>query len=329
MLTYKKLQDEVLRRVDEAGAASTDTVRLVVKQILNEVHALRCAEYERAFLLFPVEATITTVVDQKDYPLHPSFDRGWYFFNTTTKKPMTEVPERNFLDIHTWQHEATGSAHYFTFGPSVHVKNQPSSASVVRIVSSSASDNSATYNVVVKGVSSGELKAEVITPNGTSSVDGTVSFTTVLSISKASPWNGTLTATSNSGVVTLLTLDACEMGKDYRQLRLFAAPTSAETITYRFFRKPLLLINDYDVPDVPYPYSNILIYDALLQLGTYNMEVARKDVELWLSQQARWEKALDRAFIEQQTLGALPQQIHDVEGFTYNSGFPMVNGGFW
>lgn len=80
---------------------------------------------------------------------------------------------------------------------------QPSSSSVLAFTSDSGSD---TGDVVIAGTSGGTAKTETITLTGVSTKNTTNAYTLTTSIISKSTPVGTITATSNSGVVTVVTL---------------------------------------------------------------------------------------------------------------------------
>lgn len=318
MQTYKGIYNQVLRLFDESG--TTGTTLDVVKDAVNSAHALVCAEYADTFLLWPREETLTTVVNQRVYALHHEFDKPFYFFNQTGNRYLSEVPRRSQQDAGFNWLTSTGSAEFFVYAGEQYVQNQPVAAGVVTLVSSSASDTGATLQVVVKGeTSAGVIVAEVFTPNGTTPVVGLTTFRTILEVTKEAAWTGTLTLTTDSGATTIISLQGCEMGRRYTLIELMSAPTTAETIKYKFFRKPLQLVNDFDQPLIRFPYSQILTFEALLYMAAYNPDVKPSDVSYWVAQRERWRNAIANAFQEQQTLGAMSQGIHDHDAFGISS----------
>lgn len=305
--TFDYLVQQVMAQTDERG--DTDSTVTLVKEYVNAAHQLRCAEMAEHFLI--MSGLLTTAAGVLDYSLHQMFDKPIYFWNRNTMEYLTETPSRSVED-EGWNLTdsvgplVTGSAKDFCFWGHTAVKNQPTSASVITVVSSNNADIGSAYQVAVKGIDSTEaLVVDLITPNGTTPVAGAISFTEILAITKAGPTSGTLSFTSNSGAVTNVALTPNELGRQYRRIHLLESPTSAETIEYRFYRKPLYLVNAYDVPDIPYPYSQILVYDALLNFGAYNTDLdIGTRIGIWRQQQQQWEAALRNAYKNSQTLGA-------------------------
>lgn len=130
------------------------------------------------------------------------------------------------------------------------VQYQPSSASQITIVSSSASDDS-DYSVRLRGkLSSGIEVPETVTMDGTTPVVSTNSFVS-FKISKAQVSNGYYTVTSNAGAVTNVVLAPEEIQRQYPWIRLASTPGGAYTIREDFLRRPMNVVADTDIFEVP------------------------------------------------------------------------------
>jgi len=292
ILTFENLRDQVTNYLDQAG--ETGTPKSVIDDTIRRVHNSRLTERKWNFMLWDAQQTITTVVGQKFYSLHQEFFRPLYFYNRTTKRTMrqatsaTLVPTDGVVDydsgfgVGDWTAQ-TGSALRYMFGGVSPVKYQPSSASVITITGEAAK------TVTVKGeTSDGDVTTETITVG----TPGTVSFTKILSVIKGDGWTQTMTMTSNAAAVTNLTLRASEYGRSYRQIELLNEPTAAETLIYKFFRLPSYLDSDNSIPDIPAPFSELLVYDALLQMANYNSNLGAGAKSLWKEEQFRLEQGL-------------------------------------
>ncbi len=148
--------------------------------------------------------------------------------------------------------------------------------------------------------------SETITPSGVTPVAGTTTFTKILGVTKAAAWTGTLTMTSNAAAVTNLTLPGADFGRQYRTIELLSLPTANEVVEYQFFRQPVTLSADNDVPDIPSPHSRILVWDALLMMAGYLTQTSAQAVGIWAKQQADMEADLLQTFLPGQTIAALP-----------------------
>jgi hypothetical protein len=309
VLTFEQLTNKVLNYLDQAG--ETGTPRDVVHDTIRSVHASRLTERKWNFMKWDALQTITTVVGQKFYSLHQEFFRPVYFYNRTAKQTMEQVIDETLLpamsglevDYDTglgfedWT-QASGGAYRFQLAGISPVQNQPASASVLEVAGQSS------MTVTVKGeTSDGDVTTETITVG----TPGTVEFTKILQVVKGDGWTATMTLTADSGSTTVLKLRANEYGRQYRQLELLNTPTTAETLVYKFYRKPSSLDADNSIPDIPAPFSEVLVYDALLQLGVYNRNLDAGALRLWQGEQTRLEQGLLEFDAGQDALGAAVQ----------------------
>jgi hypothetical protein len=292
ILTFENLRDQVLYYLDQAG--ETGNPKQVVDDTLRRVHTARLAERKWNFMLWDGTVSLSTVVGQKFYSLHQEFFRPYYFFNRSTKRTMEQVVPStliptvsNAVDYDTgfgltdWT-DAEGSAYRYQIAGISQVQSQPSSASVLTVAGEAAK------TVTVKGETTDGIATETITVG----TPGSTEFTKILQVVKGDGWTQTMTLTSNGGAVTNLKLFASEYGRQYRQIELMNEPTSVEALIYRFYRRPSALDSDNSIPDIPAPFSEVLVYDALIQLATYNRNLDGGMKQLWQSEQFRLEQGL-------------------------------------
>ena len=310
--TFSNLREEVLGYLDEGGA--TGTTLTIVNNALNSAYVQRLTEVDWNFMLWPRAETLTTVVGQRTYGLHSEYWKGLWFRNRTTKSYLIETPMRQLEQTGADWNNDTGSAERFTLTSRTQIQNQPSSASVISIVSSSASDASSAKAITVGGMTSTGYTTESITPNGITAAPGSTSFTEIITVTKAAAWVGTMTMTSNSGAVTNLTLFPTEYGRSHQQIELLRAPATAETIEYRFYRQPPKLTNDNDVPLLPPPTQEILVYDALIHIAGYNTDMNAQALGVWRDNQQRLERLLQEAQLEGQMIAAEPRSVRYLDG---------------
>jgi hypothetical protein len=262
--TFKNVQDEVLALLDEAG--DTSTTLTLVKNAISAAHAKRVTEDAWSFMLWDTAATLSIVVGQQVYTLHPEFFRPLYLYNRTAEQLMTQRDAATFLASGADWINDTGSALEFTLWGKTPVARQPLAASLIAVASSNAADNGAA-SVILRGDTALGVRTETVTCGSSSSVE----FTKILQISKtATAWVGTMTLTSDAGAVTNLNLFHEEYGRSYQQVFLLAVPDATEVAEYRFYRQPNPLVNDNDILDIPSPFEMIAAYDALLALSAYN-----------------------------------------------------------
>jgi len=300
ILTYKNLQDEVLANLDESGDSGTTLT--LVKNFIKQAHATRLASFHWPFMKWHTAQTITMVANQRVYALHPEVARIIYLYNRTQKYHMKELQERSIENMGIDWINTTGDI-YWKFADIWPVAAQPSSSSVITVSSSSASDTAVT--VIIKGDTASGVTTETITPTGTTPVAGSTAFTKILGVTKTGTWVGTMTLTSNSATVTNLTLLPAEYGRQYRTIEFLSLPNAGEIIEYQFYRQPSVLSNDNDIPDIPAPFSRILVWDALLMFAGYNTDVSQKSMQIWAKMASDLETGLYQTFIQNQTRGAI------------------------
>lgn len=310
MDTFVSLQNQVLANLDESG--DTGTTLTLVKNFLNQAHQQRVTMEKWPFMLWPELPTFTTVLNQETYTLHPEFARPLYFFNRTTASYLTEIPFRQLQASAALWNTDSGSLDQFYLEGAQPVASQPSSSSVLTIVSSNAADNTSGKAITVRGMTANGVTSESLTPNGTTPVVSTNAFTLILNVTKAASWTGTMTMTSNTGAVTNLVLFPTELGRHYTRLFALRLPTAGESIEYRFFRKPTVLSADDDMPDIPPPFSQILVWDTLLLFAGYNSGVSEGAMLVWKEKRTEIELAMRQTYLEGQTLGAMPRFIRDL-----------------
>ncbi|HYE78033.1 MAG TPA: hypothetical protein VEI97_08610 [bacterium] len=307
LYTFKNLQDEVLATLDEVG--NTDTTLTLVKNFLNQAHVTRLGQDPWPFLRWDGPETFTTSTSTRFYTLHPEFWRPDYFYNRTAGEFLVEVPQRQIAQTGDRWSSDTGRTPYFRWAGLLPVAAQPTSASAITIVSSAAGDNTSAKAITIDGIVSGVRRQESITPSGTTPVASTLSFTKILAVTKAADWTGTMTMTSNSGAVTNLVLLPTEYARQYRQIELLRTPTSADTIEYVFFRQPRKMVSDNDLPDIPSPHAQILVWDALILFSGYNTDLPAQAVQVWHGLQQEMEANMRRLWLEGTAQEAHPRYI--------------------
>lgn len=139
---------------------------------------------------------------------------------------------------------------------------QPNSASVVTISSSSSSDTS--KNITVFGTVSGYPDYEIITTNsgnGTTTVSGTKSFSTVERVVKGSSTVGRITLTCNSGNVTIAVLPVGDTTGtiQYKKIQIFPLPNSAYQLNVLYYKEPWRLVNDDDIHELGQEFDEAII----------------------------------------------------------------------
>jgi len=137
------------------------------------------------------------------------------------------------------------------------VQEQPTSSSVLTIVSSSASDT--TQTILIRGISGGVETYESVTLTGTSDATTTNSYTRIKGISKSAATVGYVTIDSNSAAVTQAIIPKETLSTNYKLILLHYVPASVSTIALPYIINPMPLSQDYDYP--------VIDISDLLELG--------------------------------------------------------------
>lgn len=291
--TYKQLQDKVLGWLDEAG--DTSTTLALTKFALQKAHSKRIAQERWPFMLYPPQ-TLTFIPGRQLYPLHSEFLRPMYFRNLTVLDYMTQYDEATLVSSGADWNNDVGDALRFTLHGRSEVANQPLAPTIVNVLSTASGDNGSA-SVIITGDTATGVRSDTLTSNSSS----TVSFINILKVTKTNTWSGTMTLTSLVDGAILLTLLASEQGRSYQQIKLLANPSGTQSCEYQFYRQPSTLSADNDRPDIPTPFEDLLVYDALLSFAAYNQyDVAT--VALWKAERDELLLALQQTYSDAKAL---------------------------
>lgn len=306
MLTYRQLQLETLRWIDEAS--DTDTTLALVKDALNRSHRRLLGERTWSFMRWPGELSFSTTAGTRVYALKHGISKILTLYDQETKSPFPLISRREWESIGVNRVDTQTYPLGAIYGDTWPVAAQPDSA-VLTLVSSSSSDTGGP-TVVVSGLdASGDRVSETLTATGTSTATGTTSFSHIFSVSKVGTWVGTMTLAS--GGTTLLSLTSSESAKQYPTIEFIETPSSSRTYLYTAQRTPTELSNDEDLPETPFPYSEIHIYDALLDLTTYNTELGAKEQRLWQTRRDELWNGLTQS-IDEGIAGSRPRFVRNL-----------------
>lgn len=73
-------------------------------------------------------------------------------------------------------------------------------------------------------------------------------------------------------------------------------PTAADLIDFEYIVQPTELLNNTDIPVIPYPHSRILVYDALLEMAVYDEDLDQSKISIWKDRQTKHENAILTAY---------------------------------
>lgn len=189
--------------------------------------------------------TVTTSAGTQEYVLSDDFGKELAVVDDTTQKEITKIDYQLMIMEYPSTYSTQGTVKNYYIREDL-IKAQPTSASALAIVSSSASDT--TQVVLVRGISSSSEITEEVTLNGATPAATTNSFTRIKAISKSAVTVGTVTITSNSGAVTNAVLVPEVLETRYKFIGFYSVPSSAQTVRVPYTVKPLPMTEDYDYP---------------------------------------------------------------------------------
>lgn len=127
--------------------------------------------------------------------------------------------------------------------------------------------------VTVQGfLDDGTITEEEIQLNGTSQVTSVNTFASLNRISKSDRTYGTITATSNGGIVTNIVLDPGETEADFKTIKLYQIPTKTELITFESYARHPFLYRNSDSPLFPSQWHPLLLLDLYIKIMTEFLE---------------------------------------------------------
>lgn len=239
--TFYTMKQNVGKRI---GDSTTDMLNLIGGYIND-----RAIEVYRRFNILAnlrSDYQLTTTAGAEDCVLPKNFGKEISVVDKTNGRPLTRIDsqinaEKNYAVLDT---QGTVCSYIIIEKT---VRTQPTAASVISFVSSSASDTS--QSVYVKGLDANGYEAyEIETLTGTTPVSTTTQFSRVLLISKSAATVGTVTATSNTGGVTVAVFSPAEITHRVKVMRFVQVPNSAITVEINFIEKLLPMSQNYDYP---------------------------------------------------------------------------------
>ena len=245
-MLFIDFQDEVKRRIlkDQADAS----IDPFVKRWVNT--AVRTVRGEARWKDFRGQESISTVDGTEDYVLPYDYDSIAFVWHRIMgyNYRMSPMPERLFVDggfIGTTE----GNPYWYRLFSTSGMLAQPSAASVVDIVSSSASDT--TPKIRIEGLVSGYPDAETKILTGETKVTTTKIFSRIDRVTKDITTIGRITVSVTIAAVTT-TIGVLPTGLGTNTLRrkwikfYYIPDTTGDTIYVNYYRKIFAMVDDND-----------------------------------------------------------------------------------
>ena len=210
-----------------------------------------------------ITKSFSSVANQRSYHFGFEFNKVLSLRDTTNNIELEQMRESEIESIDPDSSD-TGTPFAYSITGMSWVENQPSSASVLTIVSDNTNDT--TQTVRVKGYdANGTEIQEQISLNGTTSAAGSVSFTSITHLSKSDVTSGIVTVTSNSAAVTVVRLPAYFKAKQFQPLNLYYIPSGVNAYKVRGIKRPTQMVYAEDYPDFPESYHELVLIGGAIR----------------------------------------------------------------
>jgi hypothetical protein len=307
--TYKQLQDNVLEWIADSG--DTSTMRAITKQAINQAQQQLLTREQYDFMLHPRIQTLSIVSGTRHYALPGNWQQGLWFKNPTTNEWLEEIPSKAVYEAEDGVSDEDGNIQRFMINSVQNVLTQPTASGTV-VVTPSGGNESASNGVVIQGLdASGNWQEETLSSGSSwGSLTSTGSFSYIANVIKTgTTWTRTITVTRG---ITILVLTASEFAKQYQQLELMRTPTQNHTIEYRYYVKPISLVYDHQLPQVPESFVDILEYETLIRLVGYT-RATPDEVGVWTKAEKELRDQMSQTYQHARTLGARANRIKYIE----------------
>lgn len=204
-------------------------------------------------------SNLTTTSGIAEYILDHRVEGKQVLWMGDTSNRTREITECLLEDIYGYDSTptTTGQILNWAFVKKSYVQAITTVADTVSVVSSSTSDTSA--SIIITGRVSGIEKTETLALNGTTTVDGTLTFDAdgIESVSLTSACAGSVTLTDSAN--TIVVIPAGYTRIEAPRIRLWYVPGSTLTLPYIYYQKAILPASSNDTVDIP-EYA----FDALM-----------------------------------------------------------------
>lgn len=267
-MNLSRLQDEAGTRI--RNSAITDAQWTIW---LNEAQSEVASKVDLAHLEH--ETTFSTTSATRVYYLDEFLPNSILSVVDQTNDQNLSIIDEKRIEVIDQDKDDSGSPVYYSLLGSSGVEGQPSAASTITIVSASASDT--TQRVRIRGIVSSVQNYELLSLNGVTSVAGSLSFSSVTSITKDAVTVGRIQVTSTTGSTTLALIPRARFSVEYQKIGLWPVPNATLTIMVRGLRRPLDLVNAEDIPDLPETFHELVLIGALSRGHQYLYDFQRSN----------------------------------------------------
>lgn len=213
--------------------------------------------------------TITTVASTEFYQLPRDLDEVFIIRQTDTPKKLRFYPDEIFYKA-VPNPTATGNPRIYRLWEEEGISTRLTTADTITIVSSSTSDTTQKVSIVGYNAN-GFIQSEELSLNGTTTVNGTLTYAAnmPIRISKSANTVGYITVKEASGATNLVILGQEERSPRFKVVGLYPIPDAAITLYLEYYTRIRRLVNDTDVPDIDDKWTWVIRLGGLAKVYQY------------------------------------------------------------
>lgn len=306
--TFKQLQDECLEWM--ADANDTGLMRTLVKQALDKAQRQVLGSEQLDFMLSPV-TDLTVVAGQTAYALPSDCLSLLYVYDPDRREFLEDVPAKATLESMDELASVPEGVFRYRFTSVDGVSVQPAVADNVDVTTTGGSESLDNYVIIQGLTSSGLWVSESLQIGSSWSTRSTTNqFVRVDNIIKVgTTWSRTITVSTSATTLATLTYD--QYVAQYPKLELVETPSVSDTLQYRYYRAPIDLVYDNQLPQIPDAYRDLIEYKALLSLVGFT-KATPEERRFWTDEIERLTLGLKQNYQQGRSLGARARRIRMV-----------------
>lgn len=266
-------------KVGNAVQDTSSNFKTLVGQYLNDRYR-QVLQRSNHIQTSTVDYQIAATGGVEDIVLPVDFKDMVKLLDKTNKRTLSQLDLQEWMVKFKDSIDTAGLCENYTIFEDV-VREQPTAASVITVVSTSAADT--TQTVQIRGVVGNAETYESITLTGTTNASGSKQFTKIYSIGKDDT-AGTITVTATAQ--TLAYLSPEQVQSRIKKLRLGRIPTQSMTLEAIYTVAHLPMANDYDYPVLD--CEDVIEAGATADAWRYKRQQAKADYH-----ESLFEKKLD------------------------------------
>lgn len=252
----KEIRDRVVdvaKQLDsQKGSLVNELINLTLLEIQSPAWASESGEANHLWGFNRRTTTITTVSGTADYVVPRDVDKLSVLRQTSSDKTIKELTPSNFYDhVPDPANSADGHPEFYIVNSVQGVTTTIATAEALKIKSSSATDDGDTdLTVTIQGFVGGLIASESLTLDGTTFVNGTISFDAArpIFVSKTKNTVGDITIVGQTSGTTFLTLKPQDRNPLFKVVSFYPVPNAAITIYINYYTTLRPLNNDSDTP---------------------------------------------------------------------------------